>query len=916
MARGGRIAGITIDINGDAKGLKKALEGIDGELRKTKGALRDVDRLLKVDPGNTELLRQKQKLLTGEIKNTKKRLDELKQASKQVTPDDIGQDKYDALQREIIETEQNLKSLKEEYKDFGSVAGQKLQVAGQKMQAIGGKMQDVGKGLTTTVTAPIAAVGAVVLKTTADFDSSMSKVAAVSGATGEDFDALRDKAREMGSKTKFSASEAAEAMNYMAMAGWKTEDMLGGIDGIMNLAAASGEDLATTSDIVTDALTAFGLSADDSGHFADVLAAASSNANTNVAMLGESFKYVAPVAGAMGYSAEDTSVALGLMANSGIKASQAGTSLKNIMSRMADPTDEVQQAMDTLGISLDDGQGNMYSFREVMEQMRAGFGELKISQEEYESTLQNINSQFEDGTLSEDEYGEALEALTERAFGAEGAMKAQAASQLAGKNSLAGLLSIVNASESDWDKLTGAIDNCDGTAQNMADVMQDNLSGQLTILMSQLQELAISIGDILMPYIRKIVGKIQEWVDKFNSLDERTKKIITVIALVAAAIGPVILIVGTVISVIGTVVSGISTVVWAIGLLPAALGPVGIAIGVAVAAGVFLYKNWDKIKETAAALAGAVQEKFNAIKTKVTESWDNVKTKTVETWNSVKTNIMEKAESAKAAVSGKLESMRATAASKFESIRSSAASKFESMRASVSSKVNSAKESASSAFQSIKDNISNKITSARDKVSSMTENIKTFLQFSGLSSSVASTFQTIRDSISDKISSAKDAVSSAVDKIKGFFPLSIGKIFTGMQLPHFHVYGGVPPYGIMGKGEKPSISVEWYRKAMDKARILSSATIFGIGSSGTLLGGGEAGNEVISGEKHLLNMMASVVSAQNRVLASGLDTTNIESMLAGITRILSRYLPQQKIAVVDMDSFADRVNRKLGMSIG
>ena len=209
---------------------------------------------------------------------------------------------------------------------------------GKTLENVGGKMTAVGSSLTRNVTAPIVAIGTAAVKTTADFDASMSQVAAVSGATGKDFDDLREKAREMGAKTKFSASEAADAMNYMAMAGWKTGDMLDGIEGIMNLAAASGEDLATTSDIVTDVLTAFGMSAEDSGHFADVLASASSNANTNVSMLSESFKYAAPVAGALGMSAEDTSIALGLMANAGIKASQSGTSLRTGLTNLAKPT--------------------------------------------------------------------------------------------------------------------------------------------------------------------------------------------------------------------------------------------------------------------------------------------------------------------------------------------------------------------------------------------------------------------------------------------------------------------------------------------------------------------------------------------------------------------------------------------------
>lgn len=236
-------------------------------------------------------------------------------------------------------------------------------------------LKATGAILTGTATA-VGALGAAAIKVGSDFEAAMSKVEAISGATGKELEELQAKAKEMGASTKFSATESAQAFEYMAMAGWKTEDMLDGIEGIMNLAAASGEDLAATSDIVTDALTAFGLSAGDSTHFADLLAKASSNANTNVGMMGETFKYVAPVAGALGYSAEDTAIAIGLMANSGIKASQAGTSLRSIMSRMAKPTDEVKAAMDTLGVSLTDDHGKMKSLNEIMGDLRNGFADL------------------------------------------------------------------------------------------------------------------------------------------------------------------------------------------------------------------------------------------------------------------------------------------------------------------------------------------------------------------------------------------------------------------------------------------------------------------------------------------------------------------------------------------------------------
>ena len=353
-----------------------------------------------------------------------------------------------------------------DYKDFESGlkdASGKLGTFGSKLTSGLATAAKVGAAGLSAATGAVTAFGGAAVKAGMDFDASMSNVAAISGATGADFEALRNKAQEMGSTTKFSASEAADAMGYMAMAGWKTEDMLSGIEGIMNLAAASGEDLATTSDIVTDALTAFGLSAEDSGHFADVLAAASSNANTNVSMLGESFKYVAPVAGALGYSAEDTSIALGLMANSGIKASQAGTALRTLMTNLAKPTDTVQAAMTQLGISLTDDQGNMKSLMDVMGDLRQGFGSLSESQQ------------------------------------------AELAASLAGKEGMSGLLAIVNASDADFDKLTGAIYDSTGAAEKMADVMQDNLAGDITIFKSALEGAQIAISDGLSPAIREFV---------------------------------------------------------------------------------------------------------------------------------------------------------------------------------------------------------------------------------------------------------------------------------------------------------------------------------------------------------------------------------------------------------------------------
>ena len=442
---GGRIKGLTVTIDGDTTGLSKALQNVNKEIKDTQSQLKDVDKLLKLDPTNTELLSQKQRLLGDAIGETRTKLDTLKTASEQANQalanGEITQAQYDALQREIIETTEELKRLEEQAKQAGT-AVQEIAAKGEKLKDIGNNISGVGEKM-LPATVAVVGLGTAAVKTAADFDSGMSKVAAISGATGSDLDALSAKAREMGSKTKFSATEAAAAMEYMAMAGWKTEDMLGGIEGIMNLAAASGEDLATTSDIVTDALTAFGLSAADSGHFADVLAAASSNANTNVSMMGETFKYAAPIAGALGFSVEDTAEAIGLMANAGIKGSQAGTSLRTIMNNLAGEVKICGQNIGEVTIQTTNADGSMRELSDILADCRAAFSQL-----------------------SESEQAAAAEALV-------------------GKNAMSGFLALMNAGESDINKLSSAIENCDGTSQKMADTMQDNLAGQLTILKSQ-----------------------------------------------------------------------------------------------------------------------------------------------------------------------------------------------------------------------------------------------------------------------------------------------------------------------------------------------------------------------------------------------------------------------------------------------
>lgn len=330
-----------------------------------------------------------------------------------------------------------------------------------------------GSAVTKITTAFSGLVGAAG-KVGSSFEAEMSAVESISLESAENMELLTAKAEQMGATTKFTATESGKAFEYMAMAGWKTEQMLDGIDGIMNLAAASGEDLALVSDIVTDALTAFGMTAADSGHFADILAAASSNANTNVAMLGESFKYAAPLFGSLQWSAEDAAIALGLMANAGIKSTQAGTSLRAAISSLAAPTQKVSEAMDKYGISLTDENGEMLSFADVTLMLRDRLGSLSEAEQ------------------------------------------AAAASTLFGREAMSGMLAIINASDEDYDKLTNAVENCSGAVDKMSEIRLDNLQGDVTILMSGLEALGIAAYNKFNEPLRDAVQSVTKEVEKLT----------------------------------------------------------------------------------------------------------------------------------------------------------------------------------------------------------------------------------------------------------------------------------------------------------------------------------------------------------------------------------------------------------------
>lgn len=456
---------------------------------------------------------------------------------------------------------------------------------------------NLAKWAGTALAGSMAALGGYSIKVGSDFEAAMSKVQAISGASGDALNALTAKAKEMGATTQFSASEAAEAMSYMAMAGWKDQDMLSGIKGIMDLAAASGESLASTSDIVTDALTAFGLQAKDSTKFADVLAAASSNANTNVSLMGATFKYVAPLAGSLKYSVEDVALAVGLMANAGIKGEQAGTALRSTFTRLVDPPKEAAVAMEALGINVKNADGSVKPLMQTMKELRTAFSGLSDSQ------------------------------------------KAEYASSLAGKEAMSGFLALVNASDADFNKLSKAVNNADGSAAEMAKTMQNNLQGQFKQFQSVTEGIGISIydkfkkpltdafsgvngalgdlnksitggelsssfdklgealGTVVKGLADGLIAALPVAIDLFTWIINNGDLIISLLAGIGA--GFAFFKVATLISSVTSALGGATTAMAALNVVMAAnpIGMVAIAVGALVAGAVLLWKNWDKVKE-------------------------------------------------------------------------------------------------------------------------------------------------------------------------------------------------------------------------------------------------------------------------------------------------------------------------------
>lgn len=601
-----RIKGITIEIGGDTTNLDKALGKVNEKTKELKSELKGVNSLLKMDPSNVTLLKQKQDILNQSIATTQEKLTTLKNAQVQVQAQfDKGQitsEQYRDFQREIVATENKLKSLTNELKTFGSIGAQQVAAVGEKMKDTGEKIGSAGKkmlGVTATVTGLTTAVTYV----GSNFDSSMKQVAATMGITADEIEKgsepykiLEDAAKECGETTKYSASEAAQALNYLALAGYDAEKSAETLPKVLNLAAAGGLDLATASDMVTDAMAALGLETKDLDKYIDEMAKTSQKSNTSVAQLGEATLECAGTVSMAGMSLETMNAELGILANNGIKGAEGGTHLRNIILSLTSPTDTASKALQQLGINVLDSQGNVRDLNAIMG--------------DFNTKLDGLSD------------GEKTEII----------------STIFNKTDISAVNALIKGSGEEFANLTKELSNCDGSAQDMADTMNSSFSGQLTLLKSQIEGIAIKFSEILLPILTKIVNKVSEFLTWLSNLNPAAQKIVVVVLAIVAAIGPLLIVVGKLTSSIGSILTYGPKIVSVFGTIKTVVGGLFslidknttiLAITAIIAAIVLLWTKCEWFRDLVTKMFEAIQTVVGAILPVIVkyfqQTWNNIK---------------------------------------------------------------------------------------------------------------------------------------------------------------------------------------------------------------------------------------------------------------------------------------------------
>ena len=793
----GRVKGITIEIGGDTTKLESALKSVNSEIKNTESKLKDVNKLLKMDPGNTQLLSQKYKTLQQEIGATKEKLTTLKEAAKQaeqaLKDGTISQDQYDALQREIAETEQSLKSLEQEYKNFGSVQAQQVAAAGEKMKEFGGKVEDAGKTLTTHVTLPLAAVGAAGVASFAEVDKTMQLTNKTMGNTAEEAELLNKAMKDAAANSTFGMKDAATATLNFARAGLDAEQAAAALAPAMNLAAGEGGNLDTVSGGLVATINGFHGSFEEAGHYADVFAAACNNSALDVDSLSSAMSVAAPIFSAAGYTVNDAALYMGVMANNGIEADKAANSLKTGLARLVSPAKEGYEAMKQLGIEVTNADGSMKDSVTIQKELYDAFSKLSESEQ------------------------------------------IAAASAIFGKNQMAPWLALINTAPEDVGALDESLRTCAGTTDEMAQAMMSGFGGSLEKLKSSIDVLVTSIGEALAPTIQKVAEFIQGLVDKFNNLTPAQQETIVQIGLVVAAIGPLLIVVGKVISSIGTImtwapkiVSGVQNVIGIgsklMGGLQALWGviianPITLivaAIAAAVAAFIYFWNTSEEFRQfwinLWEAIKTAVSTVVEAIGTFFTQTVPAAFTSFVEffqgLWEGIKTFF-----------SGIWEGMKEIVSTAWETIKNvvqvaiMAIGEFFSTALTIITLPfqfiwENCKEIITTAWEAIKGVISTALEAIKTGISTAWEAVKTTTStvFEAVKTVLTTVWNGIKSALDPIIAGIKTAVTTAWEAIK----TATSTVFNAVKTTATTVWNGIKTaIDTVVNGVKTAVSTAW-----------------------------------------------------------------------------------------------------------